>query len=187
VRKGGATFSTCFSFLFAFMPSPDLRYPIGQPVLPTTPPTPAERAPYLQQLAELPAQLLEAARRVGGERLQLPYRPGGWTGRQVIHHMNAYCRCRLALTENAPTVRLYDEAAWAELPDVAAAPITVSLSLLENLHMRWVVLLQHLDEQQWQRRYIRPISQEIITLDQFLVLYAWHGRHHLAHLNLLTA
>ncbi len=175
------------------MPEPDdhLRYPIGWPVLPPTPLTPAERVPYLQQLAELPAQLTAAARQVGGERLQLPYRPGGWTGRQVIHHVadshiNAYCRFRLALTEDNPTIRPYDEAAWAELPDVAATPITVSLSLLDSLHSRWLTLLHHLDEAQWQRTFYHPGNQKTSTLEQTLVLYAWHGRHHLAHLELLA-
>ncbi len=167
-----------------------LRYPIGQAQLPPTPLTPAERVPYLQQLAELPARLTAAARQVGGERLQLPYRPGGWTGRQVIHHVadshiNAYCRFRLALTEDNPTIRPYDEAAWAELPDVAATPITVSLSLLDSLHSRWLTLLHHLDEAQWQRTFYHPGNQQTSTLEQTLVLYAWHGRHHLAHLELL--
>ena len=174
------------------MPEPDdhLRYPIGLPVLPPTPLTPAERAPYLQQLAELPALLTAAARQAGGERLQRPYRPGGWTGRQVIHHLadshlNAYVRFRLALTEDNPTIRPYDEAAWAELPDVAATPITVSLSLLESLHSRWLTLLHHLDEAQWQRTFHHPETQKTTTLDQVLALYAWHGQHHLAHVDLL--
>ncbi|QKG56831.1 putative metal-dependent hydrolase [Hymenobacter sp. BRD128] len=176
------------------MPAPDLdplRYPVGLPQLPTAPLTPAERAPYLQQLGGLPAQLTAAARRVGGERLQLPYRPGGWTGRQVIHHvadshLNAYTRFRLALTEDNPTIRPYDEAAWAELPDVAATPITVSLALLESLHSRWGTLLHHLSEAQWQRTFYHPGNHKTSTLDQTLVLYAWHGRHHLAHLELLA-
>ena len=168
------------------MPEDLLRYPIGPPQLPTAPLTPAERAPYLQQLAELPAQLTAAARAVGGERLQLPYRPGGWTGRQVIHHVadshiNAYCRFRLALTEDNPAIRPYDEAAWAELPDVAAAPITVSLSLLESLHSRWLTLLHHLSEAQWQRTFYHPETKRVFTLDQALALYAWHGQHHVAH------
>ncbi len=174
------------------MPEPDdhLRYPIGLPVLPPTPLTPAERAPYLQQLAELPARLTAAARLAGGERLQRPYRPGGWTGRQVIHHladshMNCYFRFRLALTEDKPTVRPYDETAWAELPDVAATPITLSISLLDSLHSRWLTLLHHLDEAQWQRTFYHPGSQQTFTLDQALVQYAWHGQHHLAHLKLL--
>ncbi len=167
-----------------------LRFPIGLPQLPAAPLTPAERAGYLQQLAELPAQLTAAARRVGGERLQLPYRPGGWTGRQVIHHvadshLNAYVRFRLALTEDNPTIKPYEEAAWAELPDVAAVPITVSLALLESLHNRWGTLLHHLDEAQWQRTFYHPGNQKTSTLDQTLVLYAWHGRHHVAHIELL--
>ncbi|MGI4871070.1 MAG: YfiT family bacillithiol transferase [Janthinobacterium lividum] len=175
------------------MPNPDaLSFPIGKPTLPTALLTAAERTAYLKQLAELPAQLTAAARRVGGERLQLPYRPGGWTGRQVIHHvadshLNAYTRFRLALTETNPTIRPYDEAAWAELPDVAATPITVSLSLLESLHSRWVTLLHHLSEAQWQRTFYHPGDQKTSTLDQALALYAWHGQHHLAHVELLAS
>lgn len=169
-----------------------LRYPIGRPQLPTEPLLAAERADLLQQITELPAQLTAAAQAVGGERLQLPYRPGGWTGRQVIHHladshMNCYFRFRLALTEDNPTVRPYDEQAWAELPDVAATPITVSLALLEALHTRWVTLLQHLSATQWQRTFYHPGSERTITLDQALALYAWHGQHHLAHLKSLVA
>ncbi|MGI4867634.1 MAG: YfiT family bacillithiol transferase [Janthinobacterium lividum] len=169
-----------------------LRAPIGRAQLPTAPLTPAERAEYIQQIAQLPAQLADAAQRLGPERLQLPYRPGGWTGQQVIHHvadshLNAYCRFRLALTEENPTIRPYDEAAWAELPDVAATPIAVSLALLDSLHSRWVTLLHHLTEAQWQRTFFHPETKRSSTLDQTLVLYAWHGRHHLAHLGLLAA
>jgi hypothetical protein len=160
--------------------------------LPTAPLTPAERAGYLQQVAELPTQLAAAAERLGPERLALPYRPGGWTGQQVIHHvadshLNAYCRFRLALTEDNPTIRPYDEAAWAELPDVAATPVAVSLALLASLHSRWVTLLHHLSEAQWQRTFLHPETKRISTLEQMLVLYAWHGRHHLAHLELLAS
>ena len=167
-----------------------LRYPVGRVALPDGALTAIERAELVQQLAALPAQLTAAARAVGGERLQLPYRPGGWTGRQVIHHvadshLNAYSRYRLALTEDNPTICPYDEHAWAKLPDVAATPITVSLTLLEALHIRWVSLLQHLNDGQWQRTFYHPGMQRTFTLDQALALYAWHGRHHLAHLNLL--
>lgn len=167
-----------------------LRYPIGRPELPTKPCSAAERGALLQQLAGQPALFTAAARAVGGERLQLPYRPGGWTGRQVIHHvadshMNCYFRFRLALTEDNPTVRPYDEQAWAELPDVAATPITVSLTLLEALHTRWGTLLQHLCDAEWQRTFYHPGMQRTFTLDQALAQYAWHGQHHLAHLNLL--
>ena len=169
-----------------------LRYPIGRPQLPAGPLAPAERTALIQQLAALPAQLTAMARRVGGEGLQRSYRPSGWTGRQVIHHvadshMNCYFRYRLALTEDNPTIRPYDEAAWAKLPDVAATPITVSLTLLEALHSRWVTLLQHLTEEQWRRTFYHPGSQRESTLDQALALYAWHGQHHLAHLASLIA
>ncbi len=169
-----------------------LRFPIGRPQLPTVPLTATERASYIQQLADLPAKLTDAARRAGGEQLQLSYRPGGWTGRQVIHHLadthlNLYSRFRLALTEDNPTVRPFDEAAWAELPDVAATPITVSLALLESLHSRWVILLQHLTEAQWQRTFYHPRYHTTQTLDQALVQYTWHGQHHLGHIELLAA
>lgn len=168
-----------------------LRYPIGRPTLPEQPLTPAERVVYIQQLAELPAQLTATARAAGGVRLQQPYRPGGWNGRQVIHHVadmhqQVYIRFRLALTEDAPIIKPFDEVASAELPDVAATPITVSLTLLEALHSRWVTLLHHLTEEQWRRAYYHPTLQQAYTLDQALVLFAWHGRHHLAHIKLLS-
>ncbi|TDN37885.1 putative metal-dependent hydrolase [Hymenobacter sp. UV11] len=168
------------------LPDELLRFPIGRAQLPPTPLTPAGRAPYLQQLAELPGQV-RAAAQAAGPRLEQPYRPGGWTGRQVIHHLadthlNLYARFRLALTEDNPTVRPFDEAAWAELPDVAITPIEVSLSLLESLHARWVSLLQQLTPDQWQRTFYHPRYDTTLTLDQALVQYAWHGQHHLAHL-----
>ena len=167
-----------------------LSYPIGPPQLPAGPLSAAERTVLIQQIADLPAQLTAMARAVGGEGLLRPYRPGGWNGRQVIHHladshMNCYFRFRLALTEDTPTVRPYDEKAWAELPDVAATPVTVSLTLLDALHTRWVTLLHHLSEAQWQRTFYHPGSQRDFTLDQALALYAWHGQHHLAHLKSL--
>ena len=174
------------------MTQPDntLKYPIGQPQLPNGPLTAAERTVLIQQIADLPAQLTAVAKAVGGVGLEQPYRPGGWNGRQVIHHvadshMNAYIRFRLALTEPNPTIKPYEEGAWAELPDVAATPITVSLALLEALHARWVTLLHHLSEEQWQRTFYHPGNQRTGTLDQTLALYAWHGRHHLGHITAL--
>ncbi|MDO7853430.1 YfiT family bacillithiol transferase [Hymenobacter convexus] len=169
-----------------------LKYPIGRPQLPSQPLTTAERTALIQQIADLPAQLTAAAKAVGGVGMEQPYRPGGWNGRQVIHHvadshMNAYVRFRLALTEDNPTIKPYEESAWAELPDVAATPITVSLTLLEALHSRFVTLLHHLTDEQWQRTFYHPGNQRTSTLEQTLALYAWHGRHHLGHLQLLLA
>jgi uncharacterized damage-inducible protein DinB len=169
-----------------------LKYPTGRPQLPTAPLSAAERAALIQQIADLPAQLTAAAEAVGGVGLERPYRPGGWNGRQVIHHvadshMNAYVRFRLALTEDNPTIKPYEEAAWSDLPDVAATPITVSLTLLEALHARFVTLLHHLSDEQWQRTFYHPGNQRTSTLEQTLALYAWHGRHHLGHLQLLMA
>jgi hypothetical protein len=176
------------------MPVPDesLSFPIGRAHLPTSPLTAAERTAFLVQIADLPAQLTATARAVGGERLQLSYRPGGWTGRQVIHHvadshMNCYFRFRLALTEENPTIRPYNQEAWAELPDVAATPITVSLAMLEALHSRWVTLMHHLTDEQWQRTFYHPGYDITYTLEQALVMYAWHGQHHLAHIQSLLA
>ena len=173
-------------------PDDPLAFPIGRAQLPAGPLTAAERTALIQQLADLPARLRAAARAAGGERLQLAYRPGGWTGRQLIHHLadshlNCYFRFRLALTEENPTVRPYDQAAWAELPDNDATPITVSLALLEALHSRWVMLLHHLAAAQWQRTFYHPGYDITYTLDQALALYAWHGQHHLAHVRLLAA
>jgi uncharacterized damage-inducible protein DinB len=168
-----------------------LKYPIGRPQLPTEPLTAAERTALIQQIAELPAQLTAAAKAVGGVGLEQPYRPGGWNGRQVIHHVadshiNAYVRFRLALTEDNPAIKPYEEsAAWAELPDVTASPITVSLTLLEALHSRFVTLMHHLTDAQWQRTFYHPDNDRTSTLEQTLALYAWHGRHHLGHLQLL--
>lgn len=169
----------------------DLQYPIGKPTLPTVPLTAAERKTYIDQLAALPEQLTAAARKVGGVRLENPYRPGGWTGRQVIHHvadvhLNFFLRYKLALTEHNPTIKPFDLNAWAALPDVAATPVTVSLQLLAALHARWTTLLWHLTDEQWQRTFYHPAYQLTYTLDQALVQYSWHGRHHLAHLELLA-
>ena len=173
-------------------PAPDLSYPIGLADKVESPLTPAQRATYIQQIADLPAQLTAVAREVGGVRLQHPYRPGGWTGRQVIHHvadshLNCYVRYRLALTEDNPTIRPYDQEAWAELPDVAATPIPVSLTLLEALHSRWVTLLHQLTEAQWQRTFYHPANDRTYSLDEALALYSWHGRHHVAHVAALLA
>jgi hypothetical protein len=171
--------------------TPNLRYPIGEAILPDGPLEHGARTAYLAQLALLPDQVRAVVTSYKSGQLDQPYRPGGWTGLQVVQHLpdshlNAYTRFKLALTEDNPIIRPYDEAAWAELPDVAATRPAVSLALLEALHIRWVTLLRNLSAAQWQRTFLHPESKRTFTLDQALVLYAWHGRHHLAHLQLLA-
>jgi hypothetical protein len=122
-------------------------------------------------------------------QLDAPYRPGGWTVRQVVHHvpdshMNAFVRFKLALTENEPTIKTYDEARWAELADSKSSATELSLTLLKNLHDRWVLLLGALAPADWNRRFKHP-EQGSVSLDQNLALYAWHGRHHIAHITAL--
>lgn len=164
----------------------DARYPIG-PAPEVGALTPAERSALLLDLSGLPMMLRDAVGGLSDARLDTPYREGGWTVRQVVHHvpdshMNAYVRMKLALTEENPIVRSYDEARWAELPD-ARLPVGVSLRLLDALHERWVGLLSLfiLDDARWARHFVHPESGRTYSLDQALTLYAWHGRHHLAH------
>lgn len=163
---------------------PDPQYPIGR-FAHDGPVTAGDRERWIADLAALPGQLRQALAGRPDDALDVPYRPGGWTARQVVHHvpdshLNAYVRFKLALTEEAPTIRPYDEAAWAELPDVQAVPVAVSLDVLDGLHARWVGLLQALPEAAWARVYVHPESGPT-PLGRALGLYAWHGRHHQAH------
>ncbi len=160
----------------------DPRYPIGAFVAPAEGDTAALRS-AIGDLSELPELLRHALDELNDDRVEQPYRAGGWTLRQVVHHiadshMNAFIRVRKALTEEAPTVSDYDESAWATLHDFTA-PVEWSLALIENLHARWVLLLQSLTEAQWQRTYIHP-ARGPQTIALATMLYAWHGRHHLA-------
>lgn len=164
---------------------PDPRYPIGRFVY-EGPMTAAERAEAMDAIAAAPAALRAAVAGMTDADLDTPYRPGGWTVRQVVHHlpdshMNAYVRLKLALTEDRPTIRPYDEARWAELPDSRDVPVEVSLSLLEALHLRWVALLRALPPESFDRTLIHPEWSEPMSLDRLVALYAWHGRHHVAH------
>lgn len=164
-----------------------LRYPIGHYTLPEQPLSAEERKAYISQLVSLPSELRRALDGLNEIQFDYPYRPGGWTVRQVLHHipdshLNSYTRFRLALTEDNPTIKPYDEAAWAELPDIGIVPPDVSLILLDALHARWVILLSQLTDEQWQRTFYHPESKQETRLDQALVLYAWHGRHHVAHI-----
>ena len=158
----------------------DPRYPIGKFERP-------ERISVEERLAiaELPEQLRNAADGLDSAQLNTPYREGGWTVRQLVHHiadshMNAFIRVRLALTEDWPTIKPYDEQAWATLHD-SAAPIEWSLELIESLHARWVMMLQSLTDEQWQRGYRHPENGPQ-TVEDATLMYAWHSRHHVAHI-----
>lgn len=166
----------------------DLRYPVGPFVVEKTPGDAWRRA-RIAEIEELPARLRAAVQGLSPEQWATPYRPGGWTVHQVVSHvpdshMNAYARFRWGLTEEQPTVKLYKEALWAELADSRTAPPEVSLSLLDALHARWVILLRSLTPEDWKRTLMHP-EHGVIDLDRLLGLYAWHGRHHTAHVTAL--
>ncbi len=162
----------------------DLRYPIGK-FQPVENITDAQRRALIAAIAETPEKLKAGIAGLNDGQLDTPYRPGGWTVRQVVHHipdshMNSYVRFKLALTEDEPTIKPYDEARWAELAD-AKTPIEPSLLLLENLNKRWILLLDSLTPSQWQRTFCHP-ERGTMTLDENVQLYARHGRHHVAHI-----
>lgn len=163
----------------------DPRYPIG-PFSPDPTPSPESRNHHLEQIAALPARFRRALSGLDQKQLDTPYREGGWTLRQLAHHvpdshMNAYVRFKLALTENIPTIKPYEEAAWARLKDTEVTSIEVSLALLDALHIRWVNLLRSMRADDFQRKLNHPESG-VQTLDRLLALYSWHGNHHLAHI-----
>jgi hypothetical protein len=167
----------------------DLRYPIGKFDRSKTPTSAEERKPLIDNIAELPEQLKQAVTGLTGKQLDTPYREGGWTVRQVVHHladshMSAYCRYKLALTEDNPAVSSFKEAAWAELADSRVTPVDVSLALVENLHARWVVLLRSLKSADWERTLTHS-QAGAMSLNLLLGLYAWHGAHHVAHITAL--
>lgn len=166
----------------------DLRYPIGKFHRPGTL-ADEQRREYISTIEEAPARVRSAVNRLSDQQLDTPYRPSGWTVRQVAHHlpdshMNAYVRLKLGLTEPEPTIKPYSEAEWAKLAD-AQAPIEPSLALLENLHRRWVLLLRSLNSADWKRMIRHPEWDKPMSLDDQLALYAWHGRHHVAHITSL--
>ncbi|HYL92360.1 MAG TPA: putative metal-dependent hydrolase [Alphaproteobacteria bacterium] len=166
----------------------DPRYPVGT-FTPDANPTPESRAKHIDQIAGLPPRFRQALAGLNKEQLNTPYRDGGWTLKQLAHHvpdshMNAYIRFKLALTENTPTIKPYDEAAWAKLKDSELAPIEVSLTLLEALHTRWVTLLKSMQPDDFLRKYNHP-EMGVQPLDNVLALYSWHSRHHLAHITSL--
>lgn len=167
---------------------PDLRYPVGK-LERKSELTAAERTSAIDAIAEAPRGLRAAVDRLSDEQLDTPYRPGGWTVRQLVHHvadshMNAYTRFRLALTEENPTIKPYAEAAWAELEDAQTLPVGVSLDLLDRMHERLSVLLRKTPPDSFKRELSHPESGPM-TLDSLLTTYAWHGRHHTAHVTAL--
>jgi uncharacterized damage-inducible protein DinB len=158
----------------------DPRYPIGKFVFDQP-----HRAEWISDIESLPARLRAALAGLGDAQLDTPYREGGWTVRQLVHHVadshiNAYLRLRFALTEDTPTIKPYFEERWAELADARSLPVEVSLDLLTALHLRWATLLHSLTEEQWARAFDHPDNGRT-PLDKALGLYAWHGRHHTAH------
>jgi hypothetical protein len=167
----------------------ELRYPVGKFDW-DTPINEADYPRMIALIAETPGALRSVVAGLTRDQLETPYRPGGWTVKQVAHHipdshMNAYTRFKLALTEDEPTIKPYDEAAWAELADSRRVPIEVSLDLLDALHMRWVALLRSMDPADFNRGLRHPELGRVLTLKQMLGLYAWHGRHHVAHISSL--
>ena len=163
----------------------DLRYPVGKFHYAGRL-SPEQQETFLEEVAQTPAKLRAAVKGLSDSQLDTPYRPDGWTVRQVVHHvpdshLNSYVRFKLALTEDAPTIKPYFEDRWAELADTKATPIEVSLTMLDSLHDRWVRLLRSLTPEQWKRTFRHP-ELGPMTLEKTLALYAWHGRHHVAHI-----
>jgi hypothetical protein len=167
----------------------DLRYPIGSFSAAATS-MPGIRAAHIQTLRLLPERLREAVAGLSDAQLDTPYREGGWTVRQVVHHVAdshamAFTRCKLALTEDWPTINPYNEAAWANLPD-SRLPIDVSLALIAALHARWVALIESLSEEDFRKGYNHPErGREMLV--KMLAMYDWHSRHHTAHITSLRA
>jgi uncharacterized damage-inducible protein DinB len=162
----------------------DLRYPVGKFHYDGSL-SPEQQQASLDEIAKTPVNLRAAVQGLSDFQLDTPYRPDGWTVRQVVHHvpdshLNSYVRFKLALTEDAPTIKPYAEDRWAELADSKATPIEISLTLLDSLHDRWVRLLRSLTPEQWKRTFRHP-EMGPMTLEKTLALYAWHGRHHVAH------
>jgi len=169
----------------------DLRYPVGKFDKPTKLHNADERRAFVDHIAATPARMREAVAGLSEAQLDTPYRDGGWTVRQVVHHvpdshMNAYTRVKLALTEDEPTIKPYAEAAWAKLNDVRETPVETSLVLLEMLHQRFDTILRAMSDADFSRTLIHP-EHGVITLDWLIAMYAWHGRHHVAHITSLRA
>lgn len=164
------------------------RYPIGQ--FEPQPFSSAQKKKWLQDIQFLPALLEQEIENLDEAQFNTPYREGGWTVKQVIHHladshMNAYVRFKLGLTEENPTIKPYDEVQWALLDDIEKVPVNISITLLYTLHTRWHATIRDLTDAQWQRTIYHPAQQKQIKLWDMLGMYAWHGLHHVAHITSL--
>jgi len=163
-----------------------LKYPIGQFAMPDVFDQKQVGA-WISEIEALPGQIKKATENLTDEELNQPYRPGGWTLRQVVHHvpdshLNAYIRFKQAITEDVPVIRPYDEVRWAETEEAKNGNIKLSLDLLAGLHIRWVAFLKTLRIEDYERKYIHPAYAQKLTLANMLGMYAWHGKHHLAHI-----
>ena len=169
--------------------TPDPRYPIGQFRYDGVA-TAEARSRRIAEIAEAPGALRAAVKGLNPKQWETPYREGGWTVRQVVHHvpdshLNAYVRFKLALTEDTPTIKPYDQERWAQLADTRTVAPEVSLALLDAVHERWVAVLKSMSARDWDRAYHHPEYHRTIPLDEVLAMYAWHGRHHVAHITSL--
>jgi len=164
----------------------DKRYPIGR-FEHIGEISQSQRDIWITEIDEFPVKLNEAVKGLSRDQLDLPYREGGWSLRQVVHHladshMNSFIRFKLALTEETPTIKPYYEDRWAELQDSISSDIDLSIRFLEALHKKWVILLRSLTESDFKKQFLHPESQKMFRLDYILGLYAWHGKHHIAHI-----
>ncbi len=168
--------------------SEDQRYPIGK--YEPKPFSKEQKEKWLADLAFLPAELELSVQNLDTAQLHTPYRDGGWTVQQLVHHvadshMNAYIRFKLGLTEDNPPIKPYEEKDWANLADVQSQPINVSLTLLHALHLRWVAAIKNITEEEWMRTVFHPEHKREMTLWHLLGMYSWHGRHHTHHITAL--
>jgi uncharacterized damage-inducible protein DinB len=164
--------------------SVDVRYPIGKHQMVSF--SQEEKEARLADILFLPRMLEYAVLNLNDDQIQTPYRDGGWTVNQVIHHvadshMNAFIRFKLGLTEDNPTIKPYIQSAWGDTADVTAVPVNLSITLLHSLHHRWYELLKTISDEQWERTIYHPEQERKITLWELLLIYAWHGKHHAAH------
>ncbi len=168
----------------------DLKYPIGTFECPQKI-NPDHIAKWISDIEELPSKIADLVAKFSEKQLETPYRPGGWTARQVIHHIhdshhNGYIRFKWAMTEDKPVIKAYNEGLWAELFDTKSAPIYLSVDMIKALHAKWVYFLKGLSTQDLKKEFIHPEGNIAISLAEDIGIYAWHGNHHLAHLNLVA-